>query len=701
MAEEKEQKKNRVLEKLNELAMNGNDDASELYEAAKDLDEREFAEFVLANDADLRAVLPLASLAEKEGDPGLVNEYFEALNLGKSIRDPDPYVRHDYYGKDLNDVDYWMGELGVAKPKDGYTNEMRAAFTNPESDSYFRKADPLMIKSKAQVAGMSPEQYLDQVDRVSTSWQNERSSRGYNADNTVNAPQWAFDAIKMVVAPRVREAHLAGREASIEDFFGDFIELGLNFVPGTGLVSRATGKVVASWPATAKMLASLGVSGVEAAAVPVGSQLMDMALYDDTDPRGNWNTERVAAQYGGALAAKGMLKMGARSGKNAAELAYGDDAAKSGFRSAMDAIGEIGNDARNNIAQREASMKAMGELAKDARYARDGSFLTPEQNRTGVFATPEYLKNAKDFEIRAAEAERLAKSQKAREAYAKAEDEYYKAANEYGETFNEAKGLEEKREAALARKQAAEAKMNSAKEDFIAQNKADRQIVQLPDGKFAYKEGGIVSNNEAGANYYMLDNLAEPLPKKVTVLKEFDEGVPARTVTNNSGQEISYAPRDPTVRKALQSDKDFATVASGAAGKQKYVNTGANVLFNAGAREGLVGQGFGDMTEKREAALWNQTMNKLRPLVADSNKGPEEKRRTVNAIMNVMYYGLDNLPEETYRRDRVIYRDIARILGSDDWSHWSDHSLEQEPGSASSSTSLEQEPGSASSSTSY
>lgn len=699
------------MEKILTAIENHADDgprAADIYFETANMDKRELAEYVAAHKDELKELLGIRDLASKEGSPETSKEFWELVRLGNSIMNTDPYTRHDYYGEDLPTVDDYMEKFGVQKEKGEFSDETKAAFTNPNNPAYFGNYDKDMIRDLALQEGLSVDEYLNKIRRTTDEWRRTRKERGYDPEGGVDIGKWLYDLGEEIAFPRLREARIAGKDWEMNDLVGDLAELGLSFAPGTGLISRATGKVVANWPKTVRILSNMGVNAVESAAVPLGSQALDVALYGDDDPRGKWDWDRVGAQYAGAIGAKGALKVGARAAKGVAEMEGKAGSAK--FRDAMDVIEDIGYDAKNSIAKRGAIQEQRARTATNEKYNDKSSFLTPEQNKTGYFGDVSDVKAYNDFMIRKAEAERLAKSQDARKAFAKAREEATRADGDYFAADNmyrkmqrdiqegamvpkkEQMALEAKREAALKRREESAQKMAKAKEDYIKANSDGHELVQLDDGTFVENKGGVVGGwkmplygDERLPKYEVSFNngntvFLPDVPSKVTVLKNFDEPIPEPTTikVGKVEQSIDYAPRDKVVRKAIGNDKDFDSVASGRSRWNKPVNTATNIGFNAAAREGIVGQGL-DMDEKRQAALYNQMLSKLRPLVAESDKSPEGKRRTVDAIMNVMTYGLDNLPEEMYKKDRATYKAIAKQLGSSDWSHWSDNKVKDYP----------------------
>ena len=667
----------KILKDIELRAETGDPRANEVYLATLNMNQDELADYVATHDAELREILGVHYLVEKDGNPELSKEYFDLLNQGKKMQNPDPYKRQDYYGQDLKDVDYYMDKFGVAKENGEYSNDMRSAFTNKDNPAYFGNYDRDMLANLAHVEGYDGDvdRLLEQIGRVGNEYQRERSARGYDANNDITLA-WFGDLAEEFVLPRVREAKLAGRPWSWEDVGGDLTELGLTFIPGVGIAKGA--KVVARLPKGARIATNVGLGAVETGAAPIGSQLYDMAAYDENDPRGQWNTERVAAQFAGAAGAKGMIKSGAGFLKNAAELREGNRAGGQMFKGALDYIEDIGNNPEVNIARRGAILEQRADMAANPKYAADGSFVSSEQMKTGYFGDPDDIVNYTDFNIRKAEAEKFAQSQKARTNYEKAMNEQKQAEYAAQKVEADANVLEAKRQAALLKKQQADEKVALAKQELITARDAGDDIVQLSDGRFVYKDTpGLTQGQDWQVGFG--SGMTKPAEKEILVLRNFDEPVTEGSMTVGNTV-IKEAPRDKVVRKSIANsgDDDMEKIATGRAKYATARDAVANAGFNAAAREGLVGQGIG-MDDKRQAALWNRTMMKLCPLVAESNLSPKGKQAMVEAIMNVMTYGLDELPEEIYKKNPMAYKAIAQKLGSDDWSHWSDNKVPDYP----------------------
>lgn len=108
-----------------------------------------------------------------------------------------------------------------------------------------------------------------------------------------------------------------------------------------------------------------------------------------------------------------------------------------------------------------------------------------------------------------------------------------------------------------------------------------------------------------------------------------------------------------------------------------------NDLFNAMAREGVGGlsQATG-IEEKRERALWNSMVGKLRELTTDTRMPIDKRRKYADAIMNVMQYGLDGLPAELFGADPETYKEIAGKLGVTGWKHYTETNPQPTPSSS-------------------
>ena len=387
------------------------DRADEIYWETLNMDERELAKFVAENDEELRQLLDVKTLSEKDANPEFTSEYFKLKKRGDAMLDPDPSSRRDFYNEEIKGIDYYLEKLGVPKDAgDSYSDDTRSRYTNPANADYIGNRPAEELNTYALEDKMEPELWISAMRRAASEYQSGNQARGYDANNNAEWIPWAADFLQSLAAPRMREARLAGREWTKNDLFGDMAELGLNFVPGVGLVSKS-GKVVAKLP---KAL-GYGVKGLayggDYLTVPLGTQLMDMRLYGSDDPRGQWSPERVMGQAGGIAAGKFMLQgAGLGLGSKLVSGAEGEAAKKGFMKEAGDFIKDIGFKTDDAIATRKAVLDAEREAALYRRNVR----LAGDRDISGTGASTNALVNADDFNILNDELTRLQKSQAAR-----------------------------------------------------------------------------------------------------------------------------------------------------------------------------------------------------------------------------------------------------------------------------------------------
>lgn len=105
--------------------------------------------------------------------------------------------------------------------------------------------------------------------------------------------------------------------------------------------------------------------------------------------------------------------------------------------------------------------------------------------------------------------------------------------------------------------------------------------------------------------------------------------------------------------------------------------------FNAASREGFLGRNnTASIDEKRERAIWNKMLNALSPLTTNPELPVETRKRNADAIMNVMQYGLDGLPEEIFLQAPETYHRIAKELKVDNWKHYTETNPQPTPSSS-------------------
>lgn len=684
----------KIIERLKQMALAGDNAADDVFMAVDGMNQNELADYVAQHDKELRKLLRVNYLVEKDSDTDLAKSYFDLLNKGREQASPDKGKKQGFYGEELRDVPYFMEKFGISKEGGKYSTKAQAEFVNA-----IDKLDDIELANLAWAEGYEgdAERMRDDIRRAGMMLQQNLAREGFDPiTGGRDIGRTVVGGAAGLIAPRVHEANLAGQEPGIKDYVGDVVEGGLNFVPGFAAGSKA---IRAGSKVLPKVLdnvaAKVGASALESAAVPLGSQAYDYAVYDKDDPRGKWDWGRVGAQYGGAIGAKGALKLAGSQGKNVLEQ-QGKAAAEGPAHRVMETIENIGDNASENIARRQLALERKAELAKQAEY-NSQNFLTAKQNESGYFATADDLADAEDFAIRKAEAERFANTQKARKEFdtkgiSSAQDvEVTPEGNvtiRYKDGSSELLSIdpavipqgEDAIDNAIVRAYEAKYPGRAQRQSELAEKLSDYgdypEIVQLPDGRFVKME--TIQTVDGVPTLYP-ETFGENAIKSpnITRLANNTEvtgnAMPTITLKNAEGEQVgsmTQKPRDYTVRRALNSDPDFAAVASGRAARQPLINTATNALFNAGAREGIVGEGL-DLDSKRVNALWNKQLSQLRPLVT-GDQPVEQKRQMVDAIMNVMTYGLDNLPDGMFKANPNAYRAIARQLGSSDWKHSSE-----------------------------
>lgn len=682
---------NSVLERIEQLSDSGNKTASAIYKETFGMSDKELALYLGddAHAAEVAKLLGVQNLVTKDANQALAKDFYELRNRGRQMMNPDRGQMLDVYNEKLKDVPYYMEKFGLPTEQGKYRVEDQIQFVKN-----IDKLDPIELQNLANQEGFATaDQMRSEIKRTGERLVGDLARKGRSTETGSVTPMYFAKGAAGLIAPRMHEANEMGNDITAADIGGDAVELGLNFIPGMSAVSkgaRALSKFKPLKNLPGSVATRIASGAAEMGAAPLGSQIYDYAVYDNDDPRGQWDWARIGAQSAGSLAGLGTVKGIGAQGKNLLEGTSGKSGATSAAKSLMDAAENIGNDAKENIARRQLVMERKAEMARNPQY-NSQRFLTAEQNKTGHFATADDLADAEDFAIKKAEAERLANTQKVRQEY----DELASStgldnikpeniADNGVITIHKPDGSVETLEIDPAYLNLDEDALNNAIAEAWAAKHPDidqkmtelfgklfnygdnEMIFQLPDGRFVKAET-VFSN-----------------PKGEVFANEFDNGIDASNLTllqNNQSVtphdvpdvtigdndvHISYKPRDYTVRRELKKDPDFDAVASGRAKLQPYYNTAAYAGFNAAAREGIVGEGLG-LDDKRESALWNRQLDQLRPLVQQGE--PEYKRQMVDAIMNVMTFGLDDLPEDVFKANPSAYHAIANQLGSSDWKH--------------------------------
>lgn len=691
------------------------DRAADLYLNSEGLDDAALAGWVAENADELAGILKLPFFEYKKPDDRkeLMKEFGELRNAGITMFNGDKKM--DVRGQEMKGLDDFMKAFGVQGSDAGeYTDKDRAAFTNPENTGYWGNRSANDMEIAASIMGYpGADEMRRELETIGSGFTRKLGVEGYDANGNVEYLPWMVSALKGFAAPRVKEAQLAGRDVSWQDVAGDMAELGLNFVPGVGLVGKG-GKIFARLPAAGRMAGTGALFVGENMAVPFGTQALDAGLLynpntlgsptSGLNPRSELDWEKMMLQAGGIAGAKGALKGGAMMGKNALEQNLGEKGGKSVFKDAMENLENIGSKTEDQIARRQAMLDRKAELARVRENVRmEGDRDIPPVNTE---ASVDDLVNAEDFRILTEEARRLAKSDAERKAYnqaaarqearMKGEERTYSRDADGNTVVSEpvyreggpllvdgqpslwinipaeqkySLGTYLKGAQGVATRDADQAVADA----YRAANEAGaKDIAQLPNGKFVYADRVQPYGLDFRGVDYTVPNMGQPRSaeffyKPALTPKGYAE--PGVTILEN-GQAVKPVDRNQAVLDAIKKDK-YLERSMNPRNNARF-ETGrdfaANEVFNVLAREGLVGN-MGDFDEKRERALWNRLLMQTRSLTANSKIPPNERMANQSAVMNAMNYGLDGLPDNVFLENPRIYHAIAELWGVKGWKH--------------------------------
>ena len=697
-------------EMLYNMGENGDDAAAELYLQSMDYDDDELSLWVAENDKKIREVLGLNDFVAVVGEDtdgevkSMLKEYNDLRNNGLSIFKGDKKLAPN--GKAIKTLDDFMGALGVGNGE--YSDDDRAAFSNPENPNYWGNLPEEDRTLAALSLGYeSADEMGRDIDRAANGFQRQNQIEGWGPNNEFQIIPWIISALKGAVTPRIKEAQLAGRDITWQDVAGDLGELGLNFIPGVGLVGKG-GKLVARVPGVGRIAntATGSVVGQGAAmvadqfAVPGLTQVMDAGLLynpnvfgtetSGLNPRSDIDFGKMAAQAGAIAGAKGTVKGAAMVGKNMLEQGMGNEVGGGAFRQGVKVFESIGEKTDDLIKRRQAMLDRKAELAKQ----RANVNLPGQSDINTSGASVNDLINAENFRILNSEAERIAKSNKARESYNRAlsgdeaAQEMMAIQNEYGVVPDDPlmayrinAGLDAQNK--VLGKTGVSAEMNYRLQN---ENSPYNDLLVMKDGRVVPREY-VTRDGQLqypGADYtFTVEGNFSPLKYKYDdrVNKFIEENsVSAPSSGISVIDESNPVARNPAVLEQIEKDELLKRKLdpSKTALKENTRDVLANIGFNALAREGVVGN-VADFDKKREQALWNNMMIKMRPLTANSKLPIEVRKKNVQAILDVMQYGLDGLPTELYQKNPKVYNLIATYLGVANWKHPSEVTFEPQP----------------------
>lgn len=686
---------------------NGDDAAAELYLQSMDYNDDELSLWVAENDKEIRNVLGLSDFVSVAGDDtdgeikAMLKEYNDIRNNGLSLFKGDKKLAPS--GKPMKTLDDFMGALGVGNGD--YSDDDRAAFSNPSNPAYWGN----MSEEDRTLAALSlgydsADDMGRDIDRVANGFQRQNQVEGWGANNELQPISWIVSALKGAAAPRIKEAQLAGRDITWQDVTGDLAELGLNFIPGVGLVGKG-GRVLAKVPGVGKIANSATGSMIgqgaglvaDQFAVPALTQAVDAGVLYNPDvlgsetsglnPRSEFDLGKMAAQAGAIAGAKGSVKGAAMVGKNMLEQGLGNEVGGGAFREGVKMFESIGEKTDDLIRRRQAMLDRKAELAKK----RENVTLSDDRDIGAAGSSVDDLINAENYRILTSEAERIANSNKARELYKRAvsDDEAAQemTRREYGAAIpmlpRQDAMLEKRfREGLDAQKKA----KTTPEQDYrdINEQSPYKSLLVMKDGRVVPRDYVTVDGElrYPGADYtFKVDEKLSPLDYKYDdyynrMLDDYrDYGAPVRVTfaPNDAIDASNVVARNPAVLDQIQKDELLKRKLdpSKTAFRENARDVTADAVFNALARDGVVGN-VSDFDKKREDALWNRVMIKMRPLTANSKLSPETRKKNADAILNVMQYGLDGLPDDIYKQNPRVYKLIADNLGVEGWRHSSE-----------------------------
>lgn len=687
----------KILEALHQQALDGSLDADKLYWATDGLNDDEKKLWFAENQDAIRNALRIDLLAtNKKADKSLLKA-FNDMRV-ESAKLFTGAGKQDAMGRQMKTLDDFMSAFGVTGANGAdLSDDERSAFTNPENSAYWGNKSAEDKELAALSLGYEDfDAMKDDLDRAGRGYQTRNQVEGWGPNNEFQVGGWLWSALVGLGAPRIKDAQLAGRSVNWQDVAGDLAELGLNFVPGVGLVSKA-GRVVAKIPGVGKVANSaigsmVGQGAALAAdqlAVPVATQALDAnILYNPNvlgteasavDPRSKFDWKQVGLQAGGIAGAKGAVKGSAMMAKNVLEQGLGNEVGGQQFRNVVQSFERIGEKTDDLIRRRQVMLDRKAELAKQSRNVT----LPGDADISGNVATPDDLIDAENFRVLTNEANRIKNSKKLRDDYRT----YVRGKEaELTQAFNDDwtdEGL----------KQRVDAGRQIPRDIWSRYRKANEagaeNIAQLDDGRFVRAK---YLNDEGlrfdGSDYTIPLKDNSVLPMEFVYDDARNHGRDAQLRIDDMGGVInpdfydnpyvrheigivSTGSRNPAVQEAIMKDDLLRRKLNGAtATVENLRDTGANVAFNAMAREGLAGNSsINDLEKKRADAVWNRTMMQLRPLTANSNLPIETRRANASAIMNVMQNGLDGISDEEFAKNPRLYHIIADRLGVTGWKH--------------------------------
>lgn len=221
--------------------------------------------------------------------------------------------------------------------------------------------------------------------------------------------------------------------------------------------------------------------------------------------------------------------------------------------------------------------------------------------------------------------------------------------------------------------------------DYAAANeKGAVDIVQLPDGRFVRRDNLDINGDYVVGGGPEKGGYVQPLGDERPGLATFKYATGLEPVRETRKAQFGNKEadrghgigadidRNAAVKEAIKKSNDrlLGRVIDnkGDLGTEELRDAVASMIFTGAAHNDLVGQKLGHLDKKRADAYWNMQMRKLSK-ITDSSNDPADRKRNFNAVMDAMFYGLDNIPDDKFRKSPELFHRIAAELGYSDWLH--------------------------------
>ena len=603
-----------VLNKLINLARNGNNEASDMAEYLETISPEEFPLWLVENDVKLRDLLGVDYDLERnqQKDVDFLKQYSTDLIQGKKVFSGDKI--YDVRGKEMKSLDDFMNAFGVSEIND----DARSFFTNPNNKKYWGNRTKEDVALASIVLGYkNVDDMTNDLTRASADYQRRNQVEGWGENNEFQPLDFSISALKGFFTPRIKEAQLEGRKITWQDVVGDLAENGLQFVPGIGIVKKATGVIVKGLKVKKPIVESF-VALSEQFGTPFATQAIDAGLLYNPDVLGSedsannyrktFDFDRAIAQGSAAAMTKGVIAGSGNFLKDVYETKFGADVGGDMFGKAKRTFENIGQTTDDIITRRQIALDRKAAMAGKKKNV---------QLKEGVFkystAKPDDMFVAEHYRILNNETNRLAKAKRVREEY----DNYV--------------GDEEGKKKLLK-------KLKSINETGA------EDIYQLPDGRLiraSLVKDGKIHFPEAD---YSID-----LPEGSKILNYDYEG--------------AVNARDYVVGEKIKSDNLLFKKMNNPSlrNKEMAVNTLGSFVSKYAGREGLVGDAD-KLRDAREQAIRNKILKKVRVFVANPELSPEQRIINSELIMNIMAYGTDVRKLPDYEQNKILYDAIIKVM---------------------------------------